>query len=106
MFLAYDLENKYEKDEILELYINTLYFGDGYTGIYEASLGYYDKIPKDLSFSEATMLAGLPNAPSVYALSNNSELSYERQKQVIAAMVKYGYISSEEASTKLTNEEN
>ncbi len=101
VFVAYDLEKNYSKDEILEVYIATLYFGDGYNGLFEASKGYFDKSPINLTFSEATMLAGIPNAPSVYALSNNSDLSYQRQKQVVEAMVKYEYITSEEAMSKL-----
>ncbi len=62
-----DLEKKYNKDEILELYVNTIYFGDGYYGIQEASKGYFNKDAKDLTLYEATMLAGVPNAPSLYA---------------------------------------
>lgn len=101
IFVAYDLEKAYSKDEILELYIATLYFGDGYNGIYEASKGYFDKSPINLTFDEATLLASLPNAPSIYALSNNSPLSYQRQNQVIKAMIKYQYITYEEAFSSL-----
>lgn len=66
-----DLEKKYNKDEILELYVNTIYFGDGYYGIQEASKGYFNKDAKDLTLYEATMLAGVPNAPSLYAPTVN-----------------------------------
>ena len=102
VFIAYDLEKKYKKDDILELYINTVYFGDGHYGILDASKGYFDKLPKELNFNEATMLAGLPNAPSVYALSNNSDLSDKRRQQVIDAMVKFEYITYEEVNSKIT----
>ena len=57
IFAAFDLEKNYTKAEIFELYVNTAYFGEGYYGIYEASMGYYNKEPKDLSLDEASMLA-------------------------------------------------
>lgn len=86
MFMAYHLEQNYTKQEILELYVNMIYFGDGYHGIKEASEGYFNKEPKDLDFNEATLLAGLPQAPSRYALSTNYELAKKRQTQVIASL--------------------
>lgn len=98
IFLSFDLENNYSKDEILELYFNTIYFGDGYYGIKEASKGYYEKEPKDLSLYEATLLAGVPNAPSVYAPTINPDLAKSRQGKVIRSMVEYGYLSQEEAN--------
>lgn len=76
-----DLEKKYNKDEILELYVNTIYFGDGYYGIQEASKGYFNKDAKDLTLYEATMLAGVPNAPSLYAPTINFHLTQSRQKK-------------------------
>lgn len=91
IFVAFNLERNYSKEEILELYLNLMYFGNGYYGINEASNGYFDKAPKDLTFKEATYLAGLPNAPSVY--SENEELGEERRLQVVNAMKKYGYIN-------------
>lgn len=97
IFLSFDLENNYSKDEILELYFNTIYFGEGYYGITEASKGYYEKEPKDLSLYEATLLAGVPNAPSVYAPTINPDLAKSRQGKVVRSMVEYGYLSQEEA---------
>lgn len=97
IFLAFDLENNYSKDEILELYFNTIYFGEGYYGVREASKGYYKKEPKDLSLYEASILAGIPNAPSVYAPTVNPDLAKSRQRKVIRSMVEYGYLSQEEA---------
>lgn len=73
--MALRLERMYDKDEILELYVNTIYFGSGYYSVRAASLGYFDKEPWELSDYESTMLAGLPNAPSVYSLDNNPELA-------------------------------
>ncbi len=99
LFAAFDLEKNYKKNEILTLYVNTSYFGDGYYGIYDASKGYYNKEPKELNLDEASMLAGVPNAPSVYAPTVNPELAKKRQKHVLNKMVEYGYISQEDANT-------
>lgn len=101
IFVAIDLEKNYSKDEILEFYINTIYFGEGYYGIKEASTGYYKKEPKDMSLDEATMLAGVPNAPSVYAPTINPTLAKSRQGKVLRSMVEYGYLSQEEADKVL-----
>lgn len=90
IFVAFELEKNYSKDEILELYLNLIYFGNGYYGINDASEGFFDKSPKDLTLYEATYLAGLPNAPSIY--SENDELAEERRLQVVNAMKKYGYL--------------
>lgn len=98
IFVAIDLEKQYSKDDILEFYINTIYFGEGYYGIREASNGYYKKEPKDLNLYEATLLAGVPNAPSVYAPTINPDLAKNRQGKVIRSMVEYGYLSEEEAN--------
>lgn len=87
LFVAFDIEKQYSKDDILELYINVIYFGNGYYGIKEASDGYFNKLPSELTFEEATYLAGLPNAPSVY--SANSELGEQRRLQVVNAIEKY-----------------
>lgn len=95
LFMSFELEKKLSKDEILELYINIIYFGDGYYGIKEASKGYYNKEPIDLTLEESIMIAGLPAAPSVYSPTVNEKLANERYKQVEAAMFKYGYITKE-----------
>lgn len=97
-----DLEKKYNKDEILELYVNTIYFGDGYYGIQEASKGYFNKDAKDLTLYEATMLAGVPNAPSLYAPTINFHLTQSRQKKVVSSMVETGILSQEEADKLYT----
>lgn len=97
-----DLEKKYNKDEILELYVNTIYFGDGYYGIQEASKGYFNKDANDLTLYEATMLAGVPNAPSLYAPTVNFHLTQSRQKKVVSSMVETGTLSQEEADKLYT----
>ena len=102
MFAAVDLEKNYSKDGILELYINTIYFGDGYYGIKEACNGYLNIDPSEMTLYDCTMMAGIPNAPSVYSPSVNPDLTKSRQKKVIADMVSYGYLSQEEADKILT----
>ena len=97
IFMAFKLEKNYDKDEIFEIYVNTSYFGSGYYCIREASVGYYDKEPRDLDLSEAAMLAGIPNAPSIYDLNVNPELAGQRQRQVINKMVRHGYLTQEQA---------
>ena len=87
------VERQLSKEEILELYINTIYFGDGYYGLKEAS--------QELTDSEAVLLAGIPNAPSAYAPSRHADLALQREKQVLAAMVKYGYLEQSETDSLL-----
>ena len=99
LFASIDLEKNCSKEEIFALYVNTAYFGNGYYGIKEACNGYYNKEPKDLDLSEASMLAGVPNAPSVYAPTKNSDLARKRQQHVLRKMVEYGYITQEEANS-------
>ncbi|MBO4815978.1 MAG: transglycosylase domain-containing protein [Clostridia bacterium] len=84
IFIANRLEKNFSKNEILEIYTNIIYFGNGYYGIYDASYGYFNKAPKDLNFYESTYLAGLPNAPSIY--SESEELAEQRRLQVINAL--------------------
>lgn len=97
VFMAFEIEKRYNKNEILELYLNTSYFGDGYYTVKEASRGYFGKKPMEMSDSECIMLAGIPNAPSVYAPTKNPELAKQRQKQVIEKMIKNKYLTQEEA---------
>lgn len=98
VFMSYEIEKNYSKDEILELYVNTIYYGNNYYNIKSASLGYFDKLPKDLNSSECTMLAGIPNAPSLYNPKASSKLAKQRQKQVIQKMIKYGNLNKEDAN--------
>ncbi|MBQ2905303.1 MAG: transglycosylase domain-containing protein, partial [Peptococcaceae bacterium] len=65
VFMVREIEKLYEKDEILELYINSIYYGDGYYCIADASRGYFGKEPWQMNAYECTLLAGIPNAPSV-----------------------------------------
>lgn len=97
VFMALEIENSCSKDEILSLYLNTSYFGNGYYCVKNASIGYFNKEPKDMTIYESTLLAGIPNAPSVYAPTKNFDLATQRQRQVIAKMVQYGYLTDEES---------
>lgn len=90
--LAMDMELNYSKDEILELYLNTIYFGSGYYGIKEASQGYFSKEPAMLALPEAAMLAGIPNAPSLYSPYVDFMLAKKRQFIVLDAMTAAGYL--------------
>lgn len=102
VFMAKKIENNYNKEEILELYVNYIYYGSGYYDIKSASLGYFDKEPQDLTEGESIMLAGIPNAPSVYNPKVSPRLARERQKQVIDKMIKYGKLSEGKADEILS----
>ncbi len=82
-FGAMGLEKKYGKRDILELYVNNIYFGDGYYCIYDAAMGYYGMEPKEMGEYECTMLAGVPNAPSAYSPSKHPELAEQRRQVVL-----------------------
>jgi len=97
IFIGRDLENMYSKNEIFEIYMNCIYFGDGYYNIKDAAEGYFNKLPSDMNLYECTLLAGIPNAPSAYAPTKNPDLAKKRQEKVISSMVKYGYLTQKEA---------
>ena len=99
VFMAFELEENYSKDEILELYVNSIYFGDGYYTAGDASRGYFGKEPEMMDEYECTLLAGIPNAPGRYAPTKSQELAEKRQYQVLKRMEACGYFSKEEAET-------
>ena len=105
VFMAFEIERNCDKNTILEMYVNTSYFGSGYYGIKEAANGYYDKEPKDMNEYECSMMAGVPNAPSVYAPTKNPDLASQRQRQVLERMVRYEYITQEQMDKILKLEE-
>lgn len=92
-FMARQIEKKYSKNDILELYLNIINYGDNYMGIKNASQGYFQKQPGDLTLNEATLLAGLPQSPSYYQLSNHFDEAKNRQLQVLNAMSKENLIT-------------
>lgn len=106
VFMAFDIESKYDKKDILEFYLNTSYYGDGYYTLKEACRGYFNKELNEMSDYECLLIAGVPNAPSVYAPTKNLDLTKQRQKQVINKMIEYGYLNKEEAENILKQGEN
>ena len=96
MFMAFKIESVLDKDKIFELYVNSIFFGNGYYCVADASWGYFGKPPSDLNFDECTLLAGIPNAPTNYNPVASPELARERQAQVIEKMKKAGYLEDEE----------
>ena len=98
VFMAWKIEKNYTKEEIFELYVNSIFFGDGYYTVKEACKGYFDKELNEMTDGECILLAGIPNAPSVYAPTKNPELAKERQKKVIEKMIHNGYLTEEEAN--------
>lgn len=97
VFAVFDMESKYSKEEIFELYVNTVGFGSGYEGVFAAATGYFGKFPSELTDYESAMLAGVPNAPSEYSPDINIELANQRVAQVLQSMVKHQIITQEEA---------
>lgn len=96
LFVAHDLESKYDKDTILELYINIINYGDNNFGIYDAAINYYNTLPIDLDLNQASILAGIPQSPAYLQLSNQSINTIYKQRAVLAAMVKEEMITQAE----------
>lgn len=97
LVLSMNLEKNFDKDKILEIYLNSIYFGSNFYGIYDAAQGYFAKEPADLTIAECAMLAGLPNAPSLNSPYVDFHRAKERQLLVIDAMERSGVISKLEA---------
>ena len=104
MFAARDIEDYYSKQQIFEMYANTIYFGSGYYGIAEAAEGYFGKEPAQLTDTEAIYLAGMPNAPSTYASS--PELAFKRMQVVLKRMVKCRVLTQQQADAIAADAEN
>ncbi|MBO5605540.1 MAG: PBP1A family penicillin-binding protein, partial [Acidaminococcaceae bacterium] len=96
-FLARQLENKYTKDEILNMYLNQIYFGEGAYGVESASLKYFGKHVQDISLAEAAALAAIPKSPNYYDPMENPKANKERRDIVLDQMVKYGHITQADA---------
>ncbi|WP_297513407.1 PBP1A family penicillin-binding protein [uncultured Caulobacter sp.] len=101
MLLAYRLEKILSKDEILELYLNRIYFGAGTYGVDGAAQTYFGKPASQLTLSEAALLASLPKAPSRLALTNDMERALARSRLILANMRKEGWITAEQESRAL-----
>ncbi len=97
--LALKLEARFDKHTILENYFNAVYYGHGAYGIGQASAVYFHRAPAQLDLARASMLAGLPQAPSYYDLYRNPCAARARQFNVLAQMAHDGYIREEQAAT-------
>lgn len=95
-WLTMQVETHYQKEEILEGYINTVYFGAGIYGIQNASQYFFSKDAKDLNIQEASLLAGIVNGPELYSPTRNPKLVKERQALVLNAMAQNGHLSQTE----------
>ena len=95
--LALRIEQRYTKQEILEMYMNQIYFGQGAYGVQAASKVYFGKDVQDLSLAQASILAGLPQSPNYFSPFNDLEASKKRQAIVLGQMVKYNYITQAQA---------
>jgi 1A family penicillin-binding protein len=102
--LATYIESAFTKDEILEIYLNKVYFGDGFYGVEAASRGYFGKPASELEVEEAALLAGLIQSPSSYAPSVNMERALARRSVVLQTMVASGAIDAETAERARTSE--
>lgn len=104
-FLALQIERQYTKSEILELYLNQIYFGQGAYGVQAAAQVYFGKNVEDLNLAECAMLAGIPKSPNYYSPLSNLKAATERQATVLDQMVKYNYIdqatSTQSRNTKI-----
>ncbi|QDG75058.1 transglycosylase domain-containing protein [Labrenzia sp. PHM005] len=101
LVLAFWLEAKYSKDEILEMYMNRVYLGSGAYGVDAAARRYYGKSARLMTIAESATIAGLLKAPSRYSPARNPDLAEDRAQLVLAAMHEEGYISAEEAKNAL-----
>lgn len=99
MFYTVRLEMNESKKEILEGYLNTIYYGHGAYGVEAAAHTYFNKSAENLSLAQSSMLAGIPNGPSIYSPLLNYDLAKKRQKVVLNTMVKSGYLTKKRAET-------
>ena len=96
IFQALEFEKKYDKDEILEWYLNAVYFGEGCDGIYTAAEKYFGKEPSELTLAESASIVGIVNLPTYYSPFYSEENNKERQETVLRRMYELGYISYDE----------
>lgn len=96
-FIALQIEQKYTKNEILEMYMNQIYFGQGSYGVETAANTYFGKHVQDLDLAQCAMIAGIPKSPNYYSPLSNPKAAKERQKTVLEQMAKYGFITKEQA---------
>ncbi|MBR2769830.1 MAG: penicillin-binding protein [Solobacterium sp.] len=104
VYLMYDMEEHYTKQDILAVYASLNYYGDGFWGLKNASLGYYDTPCSSLTAAEAAVLAGIINAPSAYQLSTGFDLAVSRERRVLSNMLREGYLSESEYEQALSED--
>ena len=104
MFIAWDLEKKYSKEEILEFYLNNIYFGNGYYGVEAAARGYFSKSVSELTLSEQAFIASIPNNPSKYNPLTNFENTLKRRDLILEQMYDTDYITSMDFYTAKSEE--
>lgn len=105
LVLAQEIERRFTKDEILEMYLNSAYFGEGAFGIGDAAKVYFDKSANDLNLSEASLLAGILTSPSKYSpLNGGLDEAKQRQRYVLKEMREGGYISLEKEAAAFSRE--
>lgn len=97
MFIALELEKQYSKEQIMEFYLNNIYFGNGYYGIQAASKGYYNKEVEDLTLGEIAFLCAVPNNPTLYDPYDNMENTVGRQGRILDQMEEDGRITAQES---------
>lgn len=103
--VAVAIERQYTKDQILDMYLNSVYYGENAFGIEEAAKAYFNKSPADLNLAESAMLVGVLPAPSAYSpISGNIDYAKQRQKTVLTRMKDNGYISNDAMNQALTQE--
>ena len=96
LIIAHRIEKTISKDEILDMYLNSVYLGSGTYGVLSASKTYFDKNLDQLTLAEAALIAGLPQAPSVYSPFSNPDAAIKRRNQVLKRMYKTGYINKKQ----------
>lgn len=96
LLLAFNLEHNFSKDEILEMYLNQVYFGHGAYGIQQAAMIYFSKNVSELTLSESAMLAGLIRSPAYYSPLKNYERAIKRRNLVLKRMLKLNYITRQQ----------
>ena len=104
MYIATELEKKYSKDEILEFYLNNIYFGNGYYGIQSAARGYFDSDVQNLSLSQIAFLCAIPNNPTLYDPVTNKDNTVARRDRILKNMLDDGKISQLDYAQAVTEQ--
>lgn len=104
IFIAWEMEEKYTKDEILEFYLNNIYFGNGYYGLQSASRGYFSSEVEDLSLSQIAFLCAIPNNPTLYDPVTNRDNTIARRDRILSNMYSDGKISEVAYANAVTEE--